>query len=159
MNETTKVKFYLNHEPVSVEIKPDLMLLDLLRDIIGLTGTKRGCGNGECGACTVLVEGVAVDSCIYPAAKVDQRHVLTVEGLGSEDKPHPLQESFLEEGAVQCGFCTPGILMSSYALLQKTKNPSDEQIKESVAGNLCRCTGYIKIIRAVKKAALKMNIT
>lgn len=131
--------------------------MDLLRESLGLTGTKRGCGSGECGACTVLVDGKAVNSCIYPALKVDQCRVLTVEGLGSEEKPHPLQQAFLEEGAVQCGFCTPGMLMSSYALLQKNKNPTTEQIKESIAGNLCRCTGYIKIINAVKKAAQKMN--
>lgn len=129
------------------------MLLDLLRDDLKLTGTKRGCGYGECGACTVVVNGSAVNSCIYPAYKVNGADVMTVEGLGTEDQPHPLQKAFIEEGAVQCGFCTPGMLMSSYALLQKEERPTESRIRESISGNVCRCTGYVKIINAIKQVA------
>jgi len=153
--EQIKLEFYLNNTPISIEVPPDFMLLDLLREKLMQTGTKRGCGNGECGACTVLIDGEAVNSCIYPAVKVNQRHVLTIEGLGKEEEePHPLQEAFLEEGAVQCGFCTPGMILSSHALLIKNKKPSEEDIKDAIAGNLCRCTGYIKIIKAIKKASI-----
>lgn len=148
-----QLTFTLNGNPVTVEIGPQDNLLDVLRETLDLTGTKRGCGEGECGACTVIVNGDAVNSCIYPAWKVENCHVLTVEGLGTREHCHPLQQSFLEKGAVQCGFCTPGMLMSSYALLQKNKNPDEKQIKEALSGNLCRCTGYTKIIKAVKDAA------
>lgn len=149
--------FTLNGNTVTVGIEPHTLLLDVLREILDLTGTKRGCGEGECGACTVLVDGEAVNSCIYPAWKVEGCSVLTVEGLGSREKVHPLQESFLEKGAVQCGFCTPGMLMSAYALLQKNREPDEKDIKKALAGNLCRCTGYKKIIEAVKDASGKLN--
>jgi carbon-monoxide dehydrogenase small subunit len=152
-----ELSFTLNNKPVTVEAEPHTILLDLLRDKLGLTGTKRGCGEGECGACTVIVNNEAVNACLYPAWKVDNCSVLTVEGLGSEENLHPLQEAFLETGAVQCGFCTPGMLMSSYALLQKTPDPDDDEIKTALAGNICRCTGYVKILEAVKKAAYKMK--
>jgi carbon-monoxide dehydrogenase small subunit len=157
MNNRKYLSFILNNKPVIVIIEPQTMLLDLLRDVLGLTGTKRGCGEGECGACTVVVNGAAVNSCLYPAWKVENCRVLTVEGLGTEENPHPLQEAFLETGAVQCGFCTPGMLMSSYALLQRTCTPDGQEIKTALAGNLCRCTGYVKILEAVKKAAVKMD--
>ncbi len=152
-----RLSFILNHKPVTVEVEPDTLLLDLLRETLGLTGTKRGCGEGECGACTVIINNEAVNACLYPAWKVENCRVLTVEGLGTEENPHPLQEAFLEAGAVQCGFCTPGMLMSSYALLQKTANPAESEVKEAISGNLCRCTGYVKIIEAIRKAAQKMN--
>ncbi len=149
--------FTINGNAVMVRIDPHTLLLDVLRETLDLTGTKRGCGEGECGACTVVVDGEAVNSCIYPAWKVEGCNVLTVEGLGSREEVHPLQESFLEKGAVQCGFCTPGMLMSAYALLQKTREPDEKVIKKALAGNLCRCTGYKKIIEAVKDAAGKQN--
>ncbi|HAP32708.1 MAG TPA: ferredoxin [Firmicutes bacterium] len=150
------LSFILNGKAVIVEPEADAVLLDVLREMLGLTGTKRGCGEGECGACTVVVNGEAVNSCIYPAWKVSNCHVLTVEGLGSREEPHPLQEAFLEKGAVQCGFCTPGMLMSSYAMMQKNNYPGEENIKKALAGNLCRCTGYAKIIAAVQ-AAIKLS--
>lgn len=152
-----QLAFTLNDREVTVEIAPDAVLLDLLRETLGLTGTKRGCGEGECGACTVLVNGEAVNSCIYPAWKVENCVLLTVEGLGSKDNPHPLQQAFLEKGAVQCGFCTPGMLISAYALLQKNQNPDEGAVKRALAGNLCRCTGYKKIIEAVQEAAHLME--
>ncbi len=153
----THLTFTLNGNTVTVETEPHTLLLDVLRETLALTGTKRGCGEGECGACTVIVNGAAVNSCIYPAWKVENCDVLTVEGLGTREAFHPLQQSFLEKGAVQCGFCTPGMLMSSYALLQKNKEPDEKQIKKALSGNLCRCTGYKKIIEAVKDAAHKQK--
>lgn len=149
------IQFFLNGQEVAVEIEADTILLDLLRETLDLTGTKKGCGEGECGACTVIVNDETVNSCIYPAFKVENCRVLTIEGLGSRDNPHPLQESFLEKGAVQCGFCTPGMLLSAHALLQKTHNPEEKDIKRALAGNLCRCSGYQKIIAAVSDAAKK----
>ena len=152
-----QMTFILNDREVTVEVTPDVLLLDLLRETLGLTGTKRGCGEGECGACTVLVNGETVNSCIYPAWKVEGCRLLTVEGLGSKDNPHPLQQAFLDKGAVQCGFCTPGMLISAYALLQKNQSPDEGTIKRALAGNLCRCTGYRKIIEAVQEAARLMG--
>ncbi len=149
--------FNLNRKAVTVEAEADLLLIDLLREVLGLTGTKLGCGEGECGACTVLVNGEAVSACLYPAWKAENADVLTVEGLGTEENLHPLQEAFLEAGAVQCGFCTPGMLISSYALLQKNGEPPLQEIKKALAGNLCRCTGYVKILDAVQLAAQKMK--
>lgn len=158
MAKTKKsLSFILNQQPVTVEVEADTLLITLLRETLGLTGTKQGCGEGECGACTVLVDNEAVNACLFPAWKVENTSVLTVEGLGTEENPHPLQEAFLEAGAVQCGFCTPGMLMSSYALLQKRKDPTADEIKEALAGNLCRCTGYVKILAAVQKASQKMK--
>ena len=157
MEEKQKLFFILNGEEIKVDAEPGINLLDLLREKIMLTGSKRGCGEGECGACTVIVDNEAVNSCIYPAWKAEGKEVFTVEGLAEDNSLHPLQEAFLEEGAVQCGFCTPGMLMSSYALLQKIDEPGDEDIKEALAGNLCRCTGYAKILNAVKKAAVNMK--
>ena len=159
MSKGKQLRFILNNKPVAVDVEPHTLLLDLLREKLGLTGTKRGCGEGECGACTVIVNNEAVNACLFPVWKVENASVLTVEGLGSEDALHPLQEAFLETGAVQCGFCTPGMLMSAYALLQKTADPDDEEIKRALAGNLCRCTGYVKILQAVRKAANKMKQT
>jgi len=149
------IQFTLNGQEVTVDIEADAILLDLLRETLDLTGTKKGCGEGECGACTVIVNDEAVNSCIYPAFKVENCRVLTIEGLGSRDHPHPLQVSFLEKGAVQCGFCTPGMLLSAHTLLQKNRNPEEKDIKTALAGNLCRCSGYQKIIEAVSEAAKK----
>ncbi len=136
-----------------LDVPPNMTLLQMLREKLALTGTKNGCEAGECGACTVLVNGEPVNSCMMLAAEADGCEILTVEGLASEGNLSPLQQAFVEHNAVQCGFCTPGMLMSAYALLQRNPKPTDEQIKQALAGNLCRCTGYVRIIRAVRAAA------
>ncbi len=128
----------------------------MLRDKLGLTGTKEGCAAGDCGTCTVILDGEPVNSCMILAFQADGRHVTTVEGLAKDGKLHPLQESFVKHGAVQCGYCTPGMLMSAKALLDKNPNPDRQTIREAMAGNLCRCTGYYKIIEAVEDAARTM---
>lgn len=151
------LSFTLNSETATVEIEADDRLIDVLRDRLLLTGTKQGCGDGECGACTVLLNGMPVNSCLVPAMKVQGKTVTTIEGLAQGDTLHPLQESFLEAGAVQCGFCTPGMILSAKALLDHKKKPTDEEIKLALSGNICRCTGYVQIIEAVKIAATKLN--
>ncbi len=153
-----KITFTLNGEPVSVAVDPARPLLDVLREDLNLTGTKQGCDHeGECGACTVLVDGQAVRSCLTPMGKVVGRCVETVEGLGGADALHPLQEAFIEVGAVQCGYCTPGMLMAAKALIDETPNPTRGEIQEALAGNLCRCTGYKRIVEAVELAAERMR--
>jgi carbon-monoxide dehydrogenase small subunit len=142
----------LNGEPVTVEVEPFDLLVDVLRDKLGLTGTKIGCSEGECGACTVIMGGQAVLSCLLPAMKAHGQEVVTVEGLSHGDELHPLQQAFIEKGAVQCGYCTPGLLMSAKALLDETPRPTVEEIEEAIAGNLCRCTGYVQIIEAIETA-------
>lgn len=137
-----------------LSVASNLTLLQLLRETLALTGTKNGCEAGECGACTVLVDGRPVNSCMMLAVEVDGHEVLTVEGLAPEGRLSPLQQAFVERNAVQCGFCTPGMLMSAYALLQRNPDPTEAEIKEALVGNLCRCTGYVRIIQAVKTAAL-----
>jgi len=149
-----KLAFVLNGSPQCLDIDPGLRLLDVLRDVLDLTGTKEGCGEGECGACTVLLDGLAVDSCLVLAMEVDGREVFTVEGLASTGALDALQQAFIQEGAVQCGFCTPGMLMSAKALLLRTPHPTEPEIRSALAGNLCRCTGYQKIVSAVTAAAL-----
>ncbi|MCJ7619951.1 MAG: (2Fe-2S)-binding protein [Anaerolineae bacterium] len=143
----------LNDEEVALEIMPDALLVDVLRDQLGLIGTKEACGEGECGACTVLLDGQPVTSCLIPALKAQGREVYTVEGLASGGNLHPLQKSFIEHGAVQCGYCTPGMLMSAKALLDRNPHPTEDEIKEAISGNLCRCTGYVKIVEAIKAAS------
>jgi len=145
------IQFRLNGRSVQVEAPSHWTLLRLLREKLGLTGTKEGCGIGECGACTVLLDGMPVNSCLVLAPKVEGREVQTVEGLGTRDNLHPLQKSFIDHGAVQCGFCTPGMLMSSKAFLEKNPRPSREEIKDAISGHLCRCTGYNQIIEAIEK--------
>lgn len=152
-----KVRVKLNGSWVEGETRPDRMLLDFIREDLGLTGTKKGCEEGGCGACTVIMNGKTVLSCLVPALKADGAEILTVEGMAEEGKLHPLQEAFWEEGAVQCGYCTPGMLISAKALLDENPAPEVEQVKEAISGNLCRCTGYSKIIRAVRAAAEKME--
>ena len=147
-----KISFRLNGKLVEVEAGAETTLLELLRDHLGLKGTKEGCGVGECGACTVLMDGLAVDSCLLPAARVHGRHVETVEGLSGDEGLSKLQEAFIEAGAVQCGYCTPGMLMSAEALLRRRPNPTDDQIVEALEGNLCRCTGYQDISLALRLA-------
>jgi len=130
-------------------------LLDVLREDLRLTGTKEGCGEGECGACSVIVNGEVINSCLAPICQMDGADVLTVEGLEMDGQLHPLQQAFWEEGAAQCGICTPGMLIAARALLDANSHPTHEEIKEGIAGNLCRCTGYTKIIRAIEQAAFK----
>jgi len=143
----------VNGATTQLEVAASDLLADVLRDRLGLTGTKIGCNEGECGACTVLVEGQAVLSCLYPALKAQGQQVETVEGLAADGKSHVLQRAFMEAGAVQCGFCTPGMLMSAKALLDENPQPSEPEIKEAISGNLCRCTGYYQIIRAIRMAS------
>jgi carbon-monoxide dehydrogenase small subunit len=145
-----KINFRLNGKDVAVEVPPHWTLLRLLREKLGLTGPKEGCGIGECGACTVLLDGMPVNACLILAPKVEGREVITVEGLGSRESLHPLQKSFIDHGAIQCGFCTPGVLMSSKALLDKNRCPTTEEVKEAISGHLCRCTGYQQIIEAIE---------
>jgi len=151
------INLKINGEPYEVRVKSNITLLDLLRDELGLTGTKRGCETGECGACTVLLEGKPVNSCLVLAVEANGKDVLTIEGLAKDDKLHPLQEAFIKEGAVQCGYCTPGMIMSAKALLDENPNPTEEEVKKAIAGNLCRCTGYVKIVKAILAAAEKMR--
>jgi carbon-monoxide dehydrogenase small subunit len=139
---------------VEVEIDPGARLIDVLRGPLGLTGTKEGCGNGECGACTVIVDGRAVNSCLLSALEVDGTEVTTVEGLvAAGGKLSPVQQAFVDEGGIQCGFCTPGMVMSVTALLRKNPAPTDPEIRDALVGNLCRCTGYVQIVDAVHAAA------
>lgn len=146
-----KVSFVLNGKQIEIETEPNKRLLDLLRDDLNLTGTKEGCSIGECGACTVIMNGKAVNSCLVLAGEIDGSEIITIEGIAQNGNLHPLQENFLKYGAVQCGFCTPGMILSTYALLKQNPFPDEETIKEAIAGNLCRCTGYKQIIEAVKR--------
>jgi carbon-monoxide dehydrogenase small subunit len=143
----------LNGVRTSVAVSGSETLLSMLRDRLGLLGTKEGCNEGECGACTVLVDGTPVDSCIYPAAATDGCEVTTVEGLGRPDALSPLQDAFVASGSVQCGFCTPGFLVTLTALLQRSPHPSRDEVKNALAGNICRCTGYSQILEAVDMVA------
>jgi carbon-monoxide dehydrogenase small subunit len=151
------INLKINGEPYEVSIKPNMTLLDFLRDEIGLTGTKKGCDTGQCGACTVLLDGEPINSCLVLAADANGKEILTVEGLGRDGKLHPLQETFMQEGAVQCGYCTSGMLLSAKALLDENPSPGEDEVKKAIAGNLCRCTGYVRIVKAVLVAARKMG--
>ena len=155
MNNT--INLWVNGKQLNVEVAPGEMLSDVLRYQLGLTGTKIGCNENECGACTVVMDGKPVMSCSLPAMKAANKHVLTVEGLANGDELHPLQEAFVKLGATQCGFCTPGQLMTSYALLAKNPNPSEEEIKYALKDTLCRCGAYPAIVRAVQAAAEKIR--
>jgi len=146
----------VNGRPYAVEVDPSRTLVEVLRDDLGLMGTKCGCGEGECGACTVVMDGKTVTSCLVPAIQAHGADILTIEGMAKGDTLHPIQEAFVEAGAVQCGFCTPGFVLSTLVLLQRFPRPTEEQIREGLAGNLCRCTGYQKIFEAVHLAAEKM---
>lgn len=149
-----RISFILNGELQELDVEDHWTLLYLLREKLGLTGTKEGCGSGECGACTVVVDGKAINSCLYLAVEADGKEVLTIEGMAAPDGTlHPLQRAFVEHGAIQCGFCTPGMIMSAKALLDENPNPTEEEIRHALAGNLCRCTGYIQIFRAIEAAA------
>lgn len=150
MVQVRTVDFRVNGEPVTVNVSPFTTLAQILRDHLGLRGTKVGCNAGECGSCTVVMDGEAVSSCMVLAPQVAGRDILTIEGIADEGELHPLQEAFLREGAVQCGFCTPGLIMSTLALLRDVPDPTEQEIQEAISGNLCRCTGYQKIIRAIQ---------
>ena len=143
----------VNGRAVEKDITPNTTLLSFLRKNLGLTGTKEGCGSGDCGACTILVDGRTVNSCLMLAVEAEGSSILTVEGLAQNGELDPLQRAFIEEGAVQCGFCTPGMLMSAKMILDNNPDPSEAEIRKALAGNLCRCTGYVRIVKAVKKAA------
>ena len=148
-----KLSFKVNGRSYVEEIEPTLRLIDVLREKLGLTGTKEGCGEGECGSCTVILDGSAVCSCLVLAPQLEGKEIYTVEALEGDSQLERLQEAFIRNGAIQCGYCTPGMLMSAKALLMKNPNPTESEIKTALSGNLCRCTGYNQIVRAVKEAA------
>ena len=152
-----KICFKINGEDKEIEVKSSTTLLKMLREELDLIGAKEGCGAGECGACTVMVDNKPVNSCLIPAMKAQGKELITIEGLAPGETLHPIQESFLEAGAVQCGFCSPGAILSTKALLNDQKNPTETEIKKALSGHICRCTGYIQIVEAVKLAADKMN--
>ena len=144
------VNCIVNGEKVSHQVPDEMSLLTFLREELGLTGTKQGCGSGDCGACTVIVDGKNIDSCIYPAVLADGRTILTIEGLEKNGELDRIQKAFIEHAAVQCGFCTPGMIMSVYALLQDNPSPSEQESRRAISGNICRCTGYQQIVDAVR---------
>ena len=146
------INLKINDKEYNLDIKEELRLLDLLREELKLTGVKEGCGEGECGACTVIMDGETVNSCMVMAFQADGSEILTIEGLGNEDNLHPIQKAFIEVGAVQCGYCTPGMILSVKSLLDKNPHPSRDEIREGISGNLCRCTGYNKIVDAAELA-------
>jgi aerobic carbon-monoxide dehydrogenase small subunit len=151
---TRKISLTVNGERRVLEVEPYRSLLDMLRNEAGLTGTKKGCDVGDCGACTVLVDGKPLNSCLMLGVEADGREVLTIEGIQpARDRLHPLQESFIRHGAAQCGFCTPGMIVMAKALLDENPNPTEEDIRFGIAGNICRCTGYTKIVAAIQAAA------
>lgn len=152
-----RLNFFVNDQPVSLEVEPQKRLLDILREDLGLTGTKEGCSEGECGACTVLLDDLAVHSCLTLAAQLEGRHVVTIEGLEKNGELDVLQRCFVEEIAIQCGFCTTGMIMSAKALLDENPEPKKEEIREALGGNICRCTGYVNIERAVEAAAQRIQ--
>lgn len=155
--EKSTITLTVNGEDYEISVKPNVSLLDVLRDELDFTGTKRGCDTGDCGACTVIMDGKAVNACLVLAMRADGCKIVTIEGMASGNKLDPIQEAFLEKGAVQCGFCTPGMALSTKALLDENPNPTKEEIKAGIAGNLCRCTGYTKIIEAIQTASQKMS--
>ena len=147
------IHFMLNGQYVELEVKPWRTLLEMIREDLKLTGTKEGCGHGECGSCTVMIGGQTVNSCLVPALEADGQDLLTIEGLSDGGKLDPIQEAFVEHSGMQCGFCTPGMILSAKALLDRNPDPSDTEIREAMAGNFCRCTGYTKIVESISAAA------
>jgi aerobic-type carbon monoxide dehydrogenase small subunit (CoxS/CutS family) len=153
-----EINFVLNGFEVAVTVEAHKRLIDVLRGPLGHTGTKEGCGEGECGACTVIVDGRAVNSCLFPALEAEGKNITTIEGLRTTDnKLSVIQRAFVEQGGIQCGFCTPGMIMSAKALLDSNPDPTEEEIRDALVGNLCRCTGYVQIIESVKSAAEKLK--
>lgn len=151
------IEININSKNICLQISPEELLIDVIRDRLGLTGTKKGCETGECGACTVILDGIPVNSCLYLAIKAHKKSIVTIEGLGQPDKLHPIQQAFIANAAVQCGFCAPGMQLSAKALLDENPNPTDIEIRNGISGNLCRCTGYIKIVKAIKDAAMMLQ--
>lgn len=151
------IRLSVNGRTIDVPVQAGDSLLDVLRDRLGFTGPKKGCGSGDCGACTVTVNQKAVCSCIYPAIHAEGKEVVTIEGLAAEGTLHPLQDAFIRNGAAQCGFCIPGMLMASKAFLDENEEPSEEAIRAAISGNLCRCTGYAKIVKSVQEAAQQLR--
>lgn len=147
------IDFIVNDKAYSIDAEPDMRLIDVLRYKLGLTGVKEGCGEGECGACTIIMDGEAVNSCLVMAVQARGKKIITIEGLEKNGELDPLQKAFIENGAVQCGYCTPGMIMSAKALLLKNPNPTEEEIREAIAGNICRCTGYNNIVKAIKSVS------
>lgn len=152
-----KISFKINGEAISMDVQPHWTLLRLIREGLRLTGTKEGCGEGECGSCTVLLNGKPINSCLVLAMDVDGKVVTTIEGLADGKELHPLQTAFVEKGAIQCGFCTPGMILTAKGLLDRQPSPSEKEIRLEMAGNLCRCTGYAKIIEAIQTAAQQIK--
>lgn len=150
------VKVMVNGDTCEREVEPRTLLVHFIREHLGLTGTHVGCVVGECGACSVMVDGSLVKSCLMLAVQADGCQVTTVEGLAGDGRPHPVQEAFVDQFALQCGYCTPGFLMAAYALLQRLPNPTEDQIRQELSGNLCMCTGYVQIVKAVRQAATVM---
>lgn len=157
MENKYKITLTVNGREREEEIKPGDTLMSLIREDLGLTGTKSACDKGDCGACTVIMNGKAIKSCITPALQADGADIMTVEGLAVDGELHPLQEEFVDVAAIQCGFCTPGLLMTSKAFLDENKNPTEEEVREAIAGNICRCTGYAKPVKAILNAAERLN--
>ncbi len=147
------IKMTVNGKKYEIAVEPNQTLVEVLREALGLTGTKVGCEMGDCGTCTVIMDGKAVNACLVLAAQADGREILTIEGLAEDERLHPLQEAFVMEGAIQCGFCTPGMIMNGKALLDKRPDPDEAAIREAISGVLCRCTGYRKIVQAIKSAS------
>jgi aerobic carbon-monoxide dehydrogenase small subunit len=152
-----RINLTVNGEAKEIFVEPNRILVDLIRQELGLTGTKKGCGTGDCGSCTIILDGDAVKSCLILAVEVDGSEILTIEGLRSESKLHPIQEAFIRYGAIQCGFCSPGMMMSAKAFLDRCPKPTEEEVKIALSGNLCRCTGYSKIVEAILAVARKEN--
>jgi carbon-monoxide dehydrogenase small subunit len=148
-----EIKLRVNGQEREITVEPRQTLLDVLRNDLGLTGTKEGCGNGNCGTCTVLLDGKPISSCLVFAVEAEEQDIITIEGLSQAGKIHPLQQAFVEEGAIQCGFCTPGMILTAKAFLDSNPHPTESQVRQAIAGNLCRCTGYDKIVRAILKVA------
>jgi carbon-monoxide dehydrogenase small subunit len=153
------IEMTINGQPVEALVEPNRTLLQFLREDLGLTGTKHGCGLGDCGACTVILDGQPVNSCLVLAIQANGKEVLTIEGLAENGKLHPIQQAFVDKGAIQCGFCTPGMILSAKALLDANPKPTEEDIRMAISGNLCRCTGYQKIVEAIGEAAEKIQGT
>ncbi len=147
------IKLEVNGETHEREVEPRMTLLDFIRNELNLTGTKEGCGEGDCGACTVVVDGSAVNACLMLAVEADRKEVLTIEGVADGDNLHPLQQAFIENGAIQCGFCTPGMILSAKTFLENNPRPTEQEVRVAIAGNLCRCTGYDKIVKSILAAA------